>query len=234
MGSRPVVDDGGYQASGRVGRSRSPGVAGTAACPDHRGGRDGDRPRSDANAGRVARAAPSGSVVADAESRIRLPTPPSMTPTPRLLGDAGGTRRVQLLRGAEVVEGRGAREGPAPRRPQRTLIVEAIETGEPIGTVGGHGLGYRPNSASRAWNIGTGIPSARGRGYGGEAERELADQLFRTTHATRVEALMDVENIREQRCREGRLQPRRGSSAAPRCAPAVSRPRDPFEASLNP
>ncbi len=69
--------------------------------------------------------------------------------------------------------------------------------------MGWHGIGYGPNSASRAWNIGIAlIPSARGHGYGGEAQRQLADELFRTTDANRVEASTDVENIPEQRSLE--------------------------------
>jgi RimJ/RimL family protein N-acetyltransferase len=94
-------------------------------------------------------------------------------------------------------------KGPLRDERNGTLIVEVIETGEPIGTVGWHGVRYGPNSASRAWNIGIAlIPSARGHGYGGEAQRQLADELFRTTDANRVEASTDVENVPEQRSLE--------------------------------
>ena len=100
-------------------------------------------------------------------------------------------------------KGEALAKGPLRDDRNGTLIVEVIETGEPIGTVGWHGVGYGPNSASRAWNIGIAlIPSARGQGYGGEAQRELADELFRTTDANRVEASTDVANIPEQRSLE--------------------------------
>ena len=100
-------------------------------------------------------------------------------------------------------KGEALAKGPLRDERNGTLIVEVIETGEPIGTVGWHGVGYGPNSASRAWNIGIAlIPSARGQGYGGEAQRELADELFRTTDANRVEASTDVENLPEQRSLE--------------------------------
>ena len=57
----------------------------------------------------------------------------------------------------------------------------------------------RPPDTSRAWNIGIEIrPSARGKGYGAEAQRMLADWLFVSTDANRVEAQTDIENIAEQ------------------------------------
>jgi RimJ/RimL family protein N-acetyltransferase len=83
------------------------------------------------------------------------------------------------------------------------LIVERISDGSPIGTVGWHDVRYGPNDASRAWNVGISlVPDARGHGYGGEAQRLLAQELFDTTDTNRVEASTDVENIPEQRALE--------------------------------
>jgi RimJ/RimL family protein N-acetyltransferase len=94
-------------------------------------------------------------------------------------------------------------KGPLRDERNGTLIVEVIATGEAIGTVGWHGVSYGPNADSRAWNIGIAlIPTARGHGYGVEAQRLLADELFRTTDANRVEASTDVENLPEQRALE--------------------------------
>jgi RimJ/RimL family protein N-acetyltransferase len=56
---------------------------------------------------------------------------------------------------------------------------------------------------NRAWNIGISlIPEARGQGYGPIAQQLLADYLFDTTDANRVEAQTDVENAAEQRALE--------------------------------
>jgi RimJ/RimL family protein N-acetyltransferase len=92
-------------------------------------------------------------------------------------------------------------KGPLRNERNGTLIVEVTETGEPIGTVGWREVGYGPQS--RAWNIGIAlIPSGRGHGYGVEAQRLLADELFRTTDANRIEASTDIENVPEQRALE--------------------------------
>jgi RimJ/RimL family protein N-acetyltransferase len=83
------------------------------------------------------------------------------------------------------------------------LLVEEAAGGRPIGTVSWHGELYGPNRESLAWNIGINlIPEARGQGFGGEAQRLLAEQLFATTPANRVEAMTDVENVAEQRALE--------------------------------
>jgi RimJ/RimL family protein N-acetyltransferase len=83
------------------------------------------------------------------------------------------------------------------------LLVEEAAGGRPIGTVSWHGELYGPNRESLAWNIGINlIPEARGQGFGGEAQRLLAEQLFATTPANRVEAMTDVENLAEQRALE--------------------------------
>ena len=84
-----------------------------------------------------------------------------------------------------------------------TMIVELTADATPIGTVSWHAVRYGPNLESLSWNIGINlVPDARGRGYGGEAQRLLADWLFATTPANRVEAMTDVENAPEQRALE--------------------------------
>ena len=83
------------------------------------------------------------------------------------------------------------------------LIVEVVEGGLPIGSVSWHAEMYGPNPESVAWNIGINlIPEGRGHGFGGEAQRLLAERLFATTGVNRVEAMTDVENHAEQRALE--------------------------------
>jgi RimJ/RimL family protein N-acetyltransferase len=83
------------------------------------------------------------------------------------------------------------------------LIVEVVADGRPVGTVSWHAEMYGPNTESRAWNIGINlIPEARGHGFGGEAQRLLAERLLATTGANRIEAMTDLENLPEQRARE--------------------------------
>jgi RimJ/RimL family protein N-acetyltransferase len=83
------------------------------------------------------------------------------------------------------------------------LIVEVVADGRPIGTVSWHAEKYGPNPESVAWNIGINlIPDARSQGFGGEAQRLLAERLFAGTAVNRVEAMTDVENIPEQRALE--------------------------------
>lgn len=97
----------------------------------------------------------------------------------------------------------GVEEGRIIGRGGGMLIVERLADGEPIGTVGWHSVLYGPNDRSRAWNIGISlVPEARGNGFGSEAQRQLADYLFATTDANRVEASTDVENLPEQRALE--------------------------------
>jgi RimJ/RimL family protein N-acetyltransferase len=82
-----------------------------------------------------------------------------------------------------------------------TLVVETED--RPIGTVSWHAERYGPNPESTAWNIGINlIPEARGHGFGGEAQRLLAERLLATTPANRIEAMTDVENIPEQHALE--------------------------------
>lgn len=93
--------------------------------------------------------------------------------------------------------------GPLRNEHNGLLIVERISDGTPLGTVSWHAVRYGPTEASRAWNIGIAlIPEARGQGYGSEAQRLVANELFATTEVNRVEASTDVDNLAEQRALE--------------------------------
>ena len=85
------------------------------------------------------------------------------------------------------------------------LIVE-VDTADgplPIGDVSWHSVDYGPPPASQAWNIGITLdPEWRGQGLGTRAQRLLADYLFETTRAERVEASTDMENAAERRALE--------------------------------
>jgi RimJ/RimL family protein N-acetyltransferase len=101
------------------------------------------------------------------------------------------------------VDREALRRGPYRNERNGMLIIERIADGVPIGTVGWHRVSYGPNAESAAWNFGIDvIPEARGKGHGSEAQRLLADYLFETTDAHRVEASTDVDNIAEQRSLE--------------------------------
>ena len=94
-------------------------------------------------------------------------------------------------------------KGPFRNERNGELIVERLAGGEPIGSISWHRVAYGPNRGSSAWNIGISlIPGARGHGYGGEAQRRLADYLFAATEYDRVEASTDVDNLAEQRALE--------------------------------
>jgi RimJ/RimL family protein N-acetyltransferase len=90
------------------------------------------------------------------------------------------------------------------RNDRRTvLLIERSEDGAPLGTIQYNRLSYGPNPESAAWMIGIELlPEARDKGYGTEAQRLLADWLFETTPANRVEASTDVENLAEARSLE--------------------------------
>ena len=93
--------------------------------------------------------------------------------------------------------------GPLRNERNGEMLVVLEADGTPIGTVGWHEVHYGPGPGSRAWNIGIAlIPEFRGHGYGAEAQRQLADYLFETTDANRVEAQTDVDNLAEQRALE--------------------------------
>jgi RimJ/RimL family protein N-acetyltransferase len=80
------------------------------------------------------------------------------------------------------------------------LFVERLEDGQALGTISYHRVQNGPNAESGAWMIGIElVPEARGRGYGTEAQRLLADWLFETTELNRVEAQTDIDNVAEAR-----------------------------------
>jgi RimJ/RimL family protein N-acetyltransferase len=84
-----------------------------------------------------------------------------------------------------------------------TMMVESVADAAPIGTVSWRMVRYGPTPESGAWNIGISlIPRARGQGLGAEAQRLLANHLFETTPANRVEAMTDIDNEVEQRSLE--------------------------------
>lgn len=90
-------------------------------------------------------------------------------------------------------------QGPLRNEQGGSLFIETL-AGELVGVVQWRATHYGPPDQSRAWNMGIEIaPTARGRGYGSEAQRLLADWLFRTTNANRVEAQTDIDNLPEQR-----------------------------------
>jgi len=87
--------------------------------------------------------------------------------------------------------------------PASPLLVVTLAGCVPLGDVSWHLVRHGPNRKSRAWNMGINlVPSARGKGFGAEAQRLLAQHLFATTDVNRVEASTDVENVAEQRSLE--------------------------------
>ena len=86
-------------------------------------------------------------------------------------------------------------------RDPRNLAVALDPDDSCIGDVSWFAVPTGPTST--CWNIGIVlVPEFRGRGYGTSAQRLLADYLFTTTSANRVEAETDVENVAEQRALE--------------------------------
>ncbi|MEP7378958.1 MAG: GNAT family protein [Chloroflexota bacterium] len=84
-----------------------------------------------------------------------------------------------------------------------TLICERLEDGAPVGSLSWHATGYGPNPESQCFNIGIELlADARGKGYGTEAQRLLADWLFEASDVNRVEATTDIDNLPEQRSLE--------------------------------
>jgi RimJ/RimL family protein N-acetyltransferase len=102
--------------------------------------------------------------------------------------------------GPEVPRGRPDDSDQVRNEHSGVLWVEPIDGSVPLGTVEYHRVAYGPNPQSRAWMIGIDLrPESRGRGYGAEAQRLLADWLFETTTVNRVEAQTDIENVAEAR-----------------------------------
>jgi RimJ/RimL family protein N-acetyltransferase len=103
----------------------------------------------------------------------------------------------------EPVDREALARGPLRNERSGQLLVERLSDGVPIGAVSWHRAQYGPSPASDAWNVGIAlIPEARGQGYGGEAQAQLAAYLFDNTGVNRVEAQTDIENVAEQRSLE--------------------------------
>lgn len=83
------------------------------------------------------------------------------------------------------------------------LVVERCSDGTLLGDMSWHLVRYGPNELSRALNVGIAlVPSARGHGYGAQAQRLLAEMLLAVFDIGRVEASTDVDNLAEQRALE--------------------------------
>jgi len=105
------------------------------------------------------------------------------------------------LHPANSFERRFAEDGLLSSRFGQLLVVTHDDT--PVGLVNYHQVGYGPNEGSKAYNIGISIVAEqRGKGYGVEAQNLLTAYLFLTYPIMRVEAVTDIENIREQRALE--------------------------------
>lgn len=113
-------------------------------------------------------------------------------------------------------------------------LVISDGSGALLGRLTFHQVAYGPNRRSLAWRIGiTVLPAHRGRGIGARAQALLAEQLFATTEANRVEADTDVENTAERRAllaagfrEEGVLRGARWRAGAWRDAVLYARLRD--------
>ena len=102
---------------------------------------------------------------------------------------------------ADAYSQRFAEDGMLTERQATLLIV--TQAGEVVGDVSYHPEVYGPNAGSRAYNIGISIHADhRGKGYGAEAQRLLAEYLFATYAVMRVEAMTDITNVAEQRSLE--------------------------------
>lgn len=84
-----------------------------------------------------------------------------------------------------------------------TLMIVAREGDQVVGDMSYHPVRYGPNDGSLAYNFGIVLlPEHRGKGYGVEAQRLLAEYLFAVYPVKRVEATTDITNIPEQRALE--------------------------------
>ncbi len=102
---------------------------------------------------------------------------------------------------ADAYSQRFAEDGMLTER-QATLMI-VTHDGVVVGDVSYHPAMYGPNVGSRAYNIGISIHADhRGKGYGAEAQRLLAEYLFATQAVMRVEASTDITNTAEQRALE--------------------------------
>jgi aminoglycoside 6'-N-acetyltransferase len=85
---------------------------------------------------------------------------------------------------------------------QATIIIETLDS-EIVGGLSYYQAVYGPKSFHRVYGIGIHlVPEQRGKGYGAEAQKLLAEYLFSTYPIARVEASTDIENTAEQRSLE--------------------------------
>ena len=83
------------------------------------------------------------------------------------------------------------------------LVVATCENDQVVGDVSYREVRYGPGDASLAFNFGIILdPEHRGKGYGVEAQRLLAEYLFSVYPIMRVEATTDITNSAEQRALE--------------------------------
>jgi RimJ/RimL family protein N-acetyltransferase len=76
------------------------------------------------------------------------------------------------------------------------LVVLGQQSGELLGQVNWHAVGYARTAAGDAWNVGIALlPAARGHGVGTIALRLLAEHLLATTEVDRIEAGTELANI---------------------------------------
>jgi aminoglycoside 6'-N-acetyltransferase len=81
-----------------------------------------------------------------------------------------------------------------------TLIICEAETGTPVGTIDWRPSMYGPPPESTALQFGISLsPETRGKGYGPQAIRQMAEYVFEHTRTNRVEGSCDVENVPSQR-----------------------------------
>ncbi len=84
-----------------------------------------------------------------------------------------------------------------------TLVVVTCDHDEIVGDVSYRQVRYGPGNASTAYNLGISLaPEHRGKGYGVEAQRLLAEYLFSVYPIMRVEATTDITNHAEMRALE--------------------------------
>jgi RimJ/RimL family protein N-acetyltransferase len=84
-----------------------------------------------------------------------------------------------------------------------TLVVVTCESEQVVGDIGYRQVRYGPGEASIAYNVGIALaPEHRGKGYGVEAQRLLAEYLFAVYPIMRVEASTDSTNRAELRALE--------------------------------
>lgn len=88
-------------------------------------------------------------------------------------------------------------------REHGTLVVAIRGDDLMVGDVSYHQVRYSPGGMSIAYNIGIVLsPEHRGKGYGVEAQRQLANYLFSVYPIMRVEATTDITNSAEMRALE--------------------------------